>query len=51
MEILGRSSQGESMTISKIKSDLASLANPEIAAHSSRFFKTGPGQYGEGARP
>ncbi len=36
------------MTSSKIIAELASLANPEIATHSAKFFKTGPGQYGEG---
>jgi hypothetical protein len=36
------------MTVSKIKAELADLSNPEIAEHSARFFKTGPGQYGEG---
>lgn len=36
--------------IEKIKRELMGLANEEIAAHSSRFFKTGPGQYGEGDR-
>lgn len=29
---------------------LKQLADPEIAEHSQRFFKTGPGQYGEGDR-
>jgi len=27
---------------------LAELADPAIAVHSARFFKTGPGEYGEG---
>jgi hypothetical protein len=30
--------------------DLRQLADADIAAHSARFFKTGPGQYGEGDR-
>jgi len=29
---------------------LASLSNPDIAEHALRFFKTGPGEYGEGDR-
>ena len=29
---------------------LKQLADPEIAEHSQRFFKTGPGEYGDGDR-
>lgn len=36
------------MTAKDIHQVLHSLAIPEIAEHSQRFFKTGPGQYGEG---
>ncbi len=34
--------------VTQIQNALAAIANPEIAAHSQRFFKTGPGEYGEG---
>lgn len=33
---------------SSLTSEINSLADPARAAHSSRYFKTGPGQYGEG---
>ncbi len=36
------------MTVRDIQQRLEALGDPEIAAHSQRFFKTGPGQYGEG---
>ncbi|MGV8141289.1 MAG: DNA alkylation repair protein [Candidatus Woesearchaeota archaeon] len=34
--------------IQKIISELKNFGSPEKAKHSLRFFKTGPGQYGEG---
>lgn len=34
--------------LNQLKQTLESLGNPEIAHHSQRFFKTGPGEYGEG---
>jgi len=36
------------MTAKEALRQLDALANPEIAAHSQRFFKTGPGEYAEG---
>lgn len=38
------------MSASQIKTQLKSLADPKQAANLQRFFKTGPGQYGEGDR-
>jgi hypothetical protein len=38
------------MTAKKIHLTLANLGNPDIAAHSKHFFKTGRGEYGEGDR-
>lgn len=36
------------VTASQIEQALQALGNPEIAAHSRRFFKAGRGEYGEG---
>ena len=36
------------MTAREARTKLASLASTAVAASSARFFKTGPGQYGEG---
>lgn len=36
------------MSAQDVKKKLKSLASPEVAKSSMRFFKSGPGQYGEG---
>ena len=36
------------MTVMEIQQRLRGLGSPEAAAMAARFFKTGPGQYGEG---
>src|SRR5690625_5287802 len=41
---------GSSPTVEDIEKELHDIANAEIAAHSARYFKTGPGEYGEGDR-
>lgn len=38
----------KSATLRQVRSSLRELANEEIAKHSQRFFKTGPGEYGAG---
>ena len=38
------------MTLRQIRAELAELGDPDIAAHSARYFQAGPGQYGEGDR-
>jgi len=35
-------------TVDAVRGELKRLGNPEIAAHSARFFKSGPGEYAEG---
>ena len=37
------------MMLDQIKKDLTQLGNPEKAKNLARFFKTGKGEYGEGA--
>ena len=42
--------RGSNTTVVGIQRELRELGNPDIARHSLRFFKTGPGQYGAGDR-
>lgn len=39
---------GDSLTAAGVVAALAEIADPESAAAQQRYFKTGPGQYGEG---
>lgn len=39
-----------SLELEGIRAELRAAANPAIAQHSKRFFKTGPGEYGAGDR-
>jgi hypothetical protein len=38
------------MVASELQERLAALGDPRVAEGSRRFFKTGPGEYGEGDR-
>ena len=37
-------------TAAQIRTEFRKLGNPDIAAHSGRFFKSDTGEYGEGDR-
>ena len=39
-----------SPAVEEIEKELRGLGDPEVAAFMARFFKTGPGEYGEGDR-
>lgn len=46
--VLTAGKAAEQVTAQMVMDDLAAFANPERAAHSVSFFKTGKGQYAEG---
>lgn len=41
---------GKQMGLTELQKQVKTLADPETAAFLQRFFKTGPGEYGEGDR-
>src|SRR5205823_3553294 len=45
---LSAKAESTAPSLSTIRAELRELADPVRATHSLRFFKTGPGQYGEG---
>ncbi|MFE3192023.1 DNA alkylation repair protein [Nocardia sp. NPDC059240] len=44
----GVGASGDELTAAAVQAELAALADPADAVHLQRFFKTGPGEYGEG---
>ncbi|MEU1207826.1 DNA alkylation repair protein [Nocardia sp. NPDC005825] len=44
----GTGATSNGLTADAVRADLAALADPADAVHLQRFFKTGPGEYGEG---
>lgn len=44
----GKEKENVPLTLTAIRRQLKELADADVAEHSQRFFKTGPGQYGEG---